>query len=90
MPSPRENHGTSVIGNLLFVFGGYGDLYFFNDFFSLNVSNLTWSFLKNSDKTPSPRYGVSFFNIGNSFYLFGGFLKSGEAANDWHRYSIET
>ena len=55
MPLPRADHSTEIIGDNLYVFGGYGRKTitfngFFNDLWCFNLTNNTWNQIKFGDE----------------------------------------
>jgi leucine-zipper-like transcriptional regulator 1 len=42
-PSPRANHGSCLVNNILYIFGGWNGSNRLNDFFCINLDTLTWS-----------------------------------------------
>ncbi len=89
-PSPRRSHGSSVIGNILYVFGGYGDEEgTLNDLHSFNSVSKQWSEIQVSSEKPFPRDGMSVFGFQDKLYLFGGYSNKG-ALNDFHVFDLKT
>ena len=55
MPLPRADHSSEIIGDKLFVYGGYGRKTpkfhgFFNDLWCFNLTNNTWNQIKFGDE----------------------------------------
>ena len=55
MPLPRADHSSEIIGDKLYIYGGYGRKTpkfhgFFNDLWCFNLTNNTWSQIKFGDE----------------------------------------
>lgn len=61
VPLPRGAHSSVLIGDIIFIFGGYGGMGWerrdFNDLFALNVNDYVWSRCQPSGHPPEPRSG---------------------------------
>ncbi|MCD9639516.1 Multidrug resistance protein 1 [Datura stramonium] len=72
LPSPRDSHSCTTIGNKLFVFGGTNGIESLNDLHILDTSSNTWiSPIPRGDRL-NPREGHSAALIGKRLFIFGG------------------
>jgi hypothetical protein len=74
-PSERSCHGSAVIKEHLYVFGGTGSQATNNDqnLYSLNTKSKHWVTIPNTtDSFPQPRSYISMFSFDDKLYLFGG------------------
>lgn len=79
-----------TIGNSLFVFGGYefkSTISLTNNFFKLDLNNLTWSSLFPSGKQPPPLSGHATISYSDIIMVHGGLSSSGFLNNLW-LYSV--
>ncbi|ELT93982.1 hypothetical protein CAPTEDRAFT_2628 [Capitella teleta] len=74
VPGARDGHSACVLGNLMYIFGGYvADMdEYSNELHALDFTTMTWSVVKTRGKPPSGRDFHSATAIGNQMYLFGG------------------
>ena len=72
---PRDGSAMTAVGNNLYVFGGTNGQEKFNDLWSFNLQNKTWTRinLKINSVVPLVRKGHSFINFRGKLILFGGF-----------------
>merc|ERR1719300_971733 len=75
-PLARSSHGVSVIGDVLYMFGGEHSARQPLDS-TLNSLNLksqdkTWQKVKTTGTPPLPRFGHSQAVLGNRIFIFGG------------------
>ena len=85
-PSPRYNHTMVVIGDYIYIFGGYtqdpsGNL---NDLYKIDTINKTSTKIDLSDDIPSPRQHHTMVVIDGNIYIFGG-EQNGDARNDLYK-----
>ena len=81
-PSPRANHSSAVIGNNLYIFGGWNGYVRLRDLYQLDFDSLEWKELTIEEDIPSPSAGMSLCGIKNKLYLFGGSGPSASCYND--------
>ncbi|XP_028969148.1 kelch domain-containing protein 3 [Galendromus occidentalis] len=94
----RVNHSAVLVGDTIFVFGGFctGGNYFSAepiDVFKLNTQTLQWQSVESpaelSKNVPFMRYGHAVVAHGNQVYLFGGRNDKG-ACNKLYRFDTTT
>ncbi|GAM25474.1 hypothetical protein SAMD00019534_086490, partial [Acytostelium subglobosum LB1] len=96
-PRSRTNHGSAVIGNKFYVFGGINrdrrwELQDLDEFYVFDTDTMTWSEVECTGDKPSPRCGHRLVSIGHQLYLFGGGAGDSwrERFNDIHIFNTET
>ena len=58
-PTPRANHASVTVGNIMFIWGGISHLVNLNDLLSYNFESKAWSLIVPKGKIqPNPRQGV--------------------------------
>ncbi|XP_060204931.1 uncharacterized protein LOC132632846 isoform X1 [Lycium barbarum] len=72
LPSPRDSHSCTTIGDNLFVFGGTNGREPLNDLHILDTSSNTWISPSLRGDRPNPREGHSAALIGKRLFIFGG------------------
>ncbi|KAJ8553730.1 hypothetical protein K7X08_024408 [Anisodus acutangulus] len=72
LPSPRDSHSCTSIGDNLFVFGGTNGREPLNDLHILDTSSNTWISPSLRGDRPNPREGHSAALIGKRLFIFGG------------------
>ena len=76
IPIIRYSHRCDVVGDYMYLFGGWDGTTHYNDLYRLNISNpaaMSWSdALSSTGNIPTARYGASSFVSGNSIYYYGG------------------
>jgi N-acetylneuraminic acid mutarotase len=96
-PSPRGAHSAVVIGEYLWVFGGYGGTGFqrrdFNDLHKLHIPTMQWQPVLGEGQTisgtpPGPRSGHAAMQCENSLIIMGGWSANGQY-NDVHIFDTE-
>lgn len=96
-PSPRGAHSAVVIGDSLWVFGGYGGLGYqrrdFNDLHRLHLPTMAWVPVVGEGQAiagtpPSPRSGHAAMQCENSMIVMGGWSANGQC-NDLHIFDTE-
>ena len=79
MPEPRGKHSANIIGERIYIFGGYGGSNYsrrdFNDLYTLDVRNWEWNKLKPTG-SPPPRSGHQCAVVSNKLILMGGWCSS--------------
>eukprot|EP00043_Microstomoeca_roanoka_P018663 m.202333 g.202333 ORF g.202333 m.202333 type:complete len:535 (+) comp16872_c11_seq2:227-1831(+) len=88
-PAPRLNHAADVVGQDLYVFGGFQDGEAKNDLYKLDLETMKWTVIKVAN-APDRRCNHSLTAVGNKLYVFGG--RGGEKLlfNDVHCFDAET
>lgn len=76
VPSARGEHGAALVGDAMYVFGGYGgvgvarrDL---NDLYCLDLNTWAWQRRRCRGAAPSPRSGHALCAVMSSLLVFGG------------------
>ncbi|XP_055825667.1 tip elongation aberrant protein 1-like [Solanum dulcamara] len=72
LPSPRDSHSCTAVGDNLFVFGGTNGRDSLNDLHILDTSSNTWISPSLRGDPPNPREGHSAALIGKRLFIFGG------------------
>lgn len=89
-PSPRANHGSTIINDQYFIFGGWTGLDLLNDCYILNLTSLSWTEINSSIK-PSKRAGMTFVNyLDENIIVFGGSTFNANYLNDIWVFDVET
>lgn len=72
-PAPRRSHASVVIGNKLFIYGGWVENFnqkFNKTIHSLDLNIKEWTHIA-VNNSPIYTFGSSLFNVGNALYFFG-------------------
>lgn len=73
IPSPREGHAASLVGDVMYIFGGRTeegtDL---GDLAAFRISSRRWYTFQNMGPSPSPRSGHSMTTVGKSIVVLAG------------------
>jgi len=95
-PTPRGAHSAVMIGEYVYIFGGYGGVGYarrdFNDICRLHVPTMTWT---KTDPTmiqgepPAPRSGHTAMACQNQMLIFGGWSSTAQY-NDLWSFNTET
>ncbi|KAH9893954.1 hypothetical protein C8Q73DRAFT_497053 [Cubamyces lactineus] len=73
IPSPRSGHSATVIGRVMYVFGGQGsDGSALGDLFAFDISDRHWHTFENIGFAPSPRAGHTLASLGTRVFVLGG------------------
>ena len=73
VPSPRQLHATSIIGDKVFLFGGFQSNAL-GDFFMMNMDALFWTMLITNQPYPGPCFGMSLTSVtANHLVLYVGY-----------------
>eukprot|EP01032_Pedospumella_encystans_P015170 gene15170-17374_t len=76
VPPPRASHTATLIGEHVYVFGGYGGLGYgrrdLDDLYSLDVNRWTWNKVSPKGVPPEKRCGHQACAIERKIYIFGG------------------
>ena len=71
-PGPRAAHSCDLIGNQLYVFGGWNGKKALNDLCVLNFNTQTWSHRDLTGNGPSSRNNHSIAMVGIKLFIHGG------------------
>lgn len=89
-PSGRGGHTATRVGNRVFVFGGcYLDYGCFNDMYTLEGTNMTWTKVAATGQVPIPRMGHTATRVGHQILVFGGSTEDG-ALDDMYIFNTDT
>ncbi|KEY68688.1 hypothetical protein S7711_00562 [Stachybotrys chartarum IBT 7711] len=81
IPCPREGHAASLVGDVMYVFGGRTeegtDL---GDLAAFKITSHRWYTFQNMGPSPSPRSGHSMTTVGKSIVVLGGEPSAAAAA----------
>jgi dynein heavy chain len=76
VPSPRGHHSATMIGDKMYVFGGYGGFGYsrreLDDLYVLNTMNWTWAKVSTKGSPPEKRSGHQGLAVEKSILIFGG------------------
>lgn len=72
VPGPRAAHSCNLVGNKLYVFGGWNGKKGLNDLHVLDVDAMEWSCPAVSGTPPTTRNNHATFVVGTKLYLHGG------------------
>jgi len=73
LPPARYGHVAEVVGENMYVFGGYGaTMTSLNDMWAYSFTFNLWQQLKPTGSIPSPRFDSASWVIGEAVYIFGG------------------
>lgn len=76
VPVPRAGHSATLMGDLLYIYGGYGGLGYsrrdLDDLYTLNVLTWTWSKVTPKGSAPEKRSGHQACAVEKKIYIFGG------------------
>jgi N-acetylneuraminic acid mutarotase len=87
-PLARSHHASTVIGNILFVWGGAGDSGALGDFYSYNTDSNEWRMIThNSSDFPIAKKGTCAVNDGKNIYLIAG-QSDNSLHNDIWQYNL--
>lgn len=83
IPGARDGHSACVIGNRMYVFGGFEEQAdrFSNDVYALDLWTFKWEYVCTQGVPPSHRDFHSACAIYNRMYIFGG---RGDMDNPYH------
>ena len=94
IPSARSHHGSAVIQQNLYIFGGDGNSAVRKDhtLYSLNTNTKEWTTIPNKTNAfPSSRYDMSMFSFENSLYVFGGYSHTTyTTCKDFYEFNLQT
>lgn len=87
-PTPRSLHSGVVVGDFMYIFGGYDGTQRINDFFRYNFKRNDWEIINSNSPPPSLRDRHSAVSYSTNIYIFGGY-DGINRVNDLFEYSIE-
>jgi N-acetylneuraminic acid mutarotase len=74
-PEGRVFHTSTLIGNLLYVYGGKGNKKIFNDLHTLDITNWTWNKVKTTGKPAPNKWGhIAVYYDDTLWFMGGGIL----------------
>lgn len=71
--SPRTGAKSTIIGDTLYVFGGFCDPVYFNELYAIDLTNFACSKIEGAGDIPSPRNAPLFSNFQDRLYVWGGY-----------------
>lgn len=86
--SPRSGSKSTIVGDTLFIFGGYNNPTYFNDLYAIDLTTLNCTKVEGSGDVPTPRKTPLFSNYNNKLYVWGGF--DGSWPSDLFVFDLET
>ena len=92
IPSVREYHGSAVIKDNLYIFGGseFRGILTNNTLYCFNTKSTEWVDIPvMGGSPPSSRTKMSMFSFENKLYIFGGF-KEFSVAKDFNEFNLKT
>lgn len=93
IPSPREGHAATVVGDTMYVFGGRNDEGLdLGDISAFRIGTRRWFYFQNMGQAPSPRSGHSMTAFGKQIIILAGEPSSGprDAAELSMAYILDT
>ena len=72
IPSPRESHASTTIGDKVWLYGGYDISIVFDELYKLNMSSLVWTQVQTGKTKPQGRYSCSLSAITHHRLLLHG------------------
>lgn len=76
VPLPRGAHSATLVGNQMYIFGGYGGAGFarrdFNDVTALDLDTWEWRSIECTGEIPEPRSGHQGVAVLDNIYIIGG------------------
>eukprot|EP00948_MAST-09A_sp_MAST-9A-sp1_P001266 g1266.t1 len=86
-PSRRSGAASVVVGDKMYLFGGYGGTCRLADFFVFDFSDKTFQRIFAQGQIPGPRENNSMVFFDGRLYLFGGY-SGAQWLNDFYEYDI--
>eukprot|EP00928_Gymnodinium_smaydae_P008896 TRINITY_DN1327_c0_g2_i2.p1 TRINITY_DN1327_c0_g2~~TRINITY_DN1327_c0_g2_i2.p1 ORF type:complete len:504 (-),score=110.69 TRINITY_DN1327_c0_g2_i2:52-1563(-) len=87
-PQQRSLHAGIVVGDSLYIFGGYDGSNRVNDFYKFQFKLAKWSQISTSGPVPSPRDRHVILSYGDKIYIFAGY-DGNNRVNDFWQFDIE-
>ncbi|KAA8542560.1 hypothetical protein F0562_023712 [Nyssa sinensis] len=84
LPTPRDSHSCTTVGDNLFVFGGTDGDNPLKDLHILDTSSNTWISPSVRGEGPEAREGHNAALIGKRLFIFGGCGKSSNSSDEEH------
>jgi N-acetylneuraminic acid mutarotase len=72
IPGPRSGAASVIVGNRMFMFGGYGGSGRLDDFYEFNFETKVWSKVRYNGPSPGVRENNGVVEYKGCLYLFGG------------------
>ncbi|WCJ35825.1 Galactose oxidase/kelch repeat superfamily protein [Euphorbia peplus] len=82
LPTPRDSHSCTAIGDKLYVFGGTDGMNPLKDLHVLDTSSHTWNSPPVRGEGPEAREGHSAALVGKRLFIFGGCGKSSSTGDE--------
>ncbi|KDO34208.1 hypothetical protein SPRG_19047 [Saprolegnia parasitica CBS 223.65] len=73
LPSPRNNHASTVVDDKIFIHGGHDGSTWLSDLHVFDTQRCKWSVVTTSGHGPSARACHTMSRVGRKIYVFGGF-----------------
>jgi N-acetylneuraminic acid mutarotase len=89
IPGPRSGAASVVVGDKLFMFGGYGGNGRLDDFFEYQFETKKWREVEYTGSSPGVRENNGVVEYKGCLYLFGGYNGS-QWLNDFHEFNLTT
>lgn len=86
--SPRTGCRSEIIGDALYIFGGYSEPTFYNDLFRVDIKTKVCERLITTGDAPTPRNTPVFCGRGNQLFVWGGY--DGKWPSDLYILNLET
>jgi dynein heavy chain len=87
VPAPRGGHTVSLVGDNMYVFGGYGGAGFgrrdFNDLHTLNTETFKWQQVTTHGEMPEARSDHKACVVKDQIFISGGWNASHQLADVW-------
>jgi dynein heavy chain len=91
VPPPRASHSATLVGNSIYIFGGYGGSGYsrrdLDDLYALDTVSWIWSKILCKGTAPEKRSSHQACGVGPRIYIMGGCSSSGQYQDV---YSLET
>ncbi|KDQ26181.1 hypothetical protein PLEOSDRAFT_1107042 [Pleurotus ostreatus PC15] len=72
IPAQREGHAASLVGDVMYVFGGRGTDGELGDAVALNITSRRWFVFRNMGPGPGARWGHAVASVGSRVVVLGG------------------
>ena len=73
IPSPRGFHASTIIGDKVWLYGGYNDTLVFDELYELSMPSLIWAHVQTDKTKPQERFSCSLNAITHDkLLLYGG------------------
>ncbi|CAM9508868.1 unnamed protein product, partial [Phaeothamnion confervicola] len=87
VPGPRSGSASVVVGNKLYMFGGYGGNGRLDDFYEFDFVTRLWRKISHIGGSPGVRENNGVVEYNGKLYLFGGYNGS-QWLNDFHEFDL--